>query len=134
MKNGSTAKYIVDTFAWIEYFDGTVVGAKVKKLFDNKHNSFYTSSAVVAELVSKAKRKGDDPLEYFEAVASISAIVPVDYTLAYNAGLRHAEIKEREKDFGMIDAIVLATAEQLNGRILSGDPHFKEIKNVFFLG
>ena len=37
------------------------------------------------------------------------------------------------KDFGFADAFVLATARKLNSKILTGDMHFKSVKNAVLI-
>ena len=34
------------------------------------------------------------------------------------------------KDFGLADAYVLATAKMLKAKVLTGDAHFKNMKNL----
>ena len=47
-----------------------------------------------------------------------------------SAGMTHAEIRRKIKDFGLSDAYVLAAARKLNAKILTGDPHFKNMKEA----
>jgi predicted nucleic acid-binding protein len=37
------------------------------------------------------------------------------------------------KDFGLADAYVLATARKLKSKILTGDPHFKGMKEAVLI-
>ena len=48
-------------------------------------------------------------------------------------GQKHAEMKSKIKDFGLADACVLAGAEKINAKILTGDPHFEGIKNAVMI-
>lgn len=45
----------------------------------------------------------------------------------------HAEIRQVEKDFGLADACVLATARKLKSKVLTGDPHFKNVKEAVMI-
>jgi predicted nucleic acid-binding protein len=42
-------------------------------------------------------------------------------------------LRKRIKDFGPADSFVLATAKVLKAKIVSGDEHFKNLKNVIFI-
>jgi hypothetical protein len=43
-------------------------------------------------------------------------------------------MKKKFKDFGMMDAFLLAAAQQTSATIVTGDPRFKTMDNVEFLG
>ncbi|MBW3000653.1 PIN domain-containing protein, partial [Candidatus Woesearchaeota archaeon] len=51
--------------------------------------------------------------------------------------LRGVEIKlekrKRVTDFGLIDGLILAKQEELKCKVITGDKHFKNIKNVVYL-
>ena len=123
-------EYLIDAFAWVEYLEGSRQGEKVKKILEN--NACSTSAVTLAEVVSKAKRSGNDPQTAFDAVAANSKILSVDAEIAKNAGLLHAEKKARDKSFGLADAFILAHRDKKQW-ILTGDPHFRGIEKVEFL-
>ena len=50
-------KYIIDSFAWIEYLEGSKLGEKVREAILNKGNEIFSLNLCIAEVVSKAKRK-----------------------------------------------------------------------------
>lgn len=41
---------------------------------------------------------------------------------------------KKQKKFGMADAIVLATAQANNAKVLTGDDDFKKEENVIYIG
>ena len=49
-------KFVIDTYAWIEYFNGNIMGNKVKDIVENTDNNIYTNVISVAELASSYKR------------------------------------------------------------------------------
>ena len=53
------SKYVIDSYAWIEYIDGTQTGRELQKLLE-KNEEVYTSVITVAEVVSKAARRNKD--------------------------------------------------------------------------
>ena len=51
--------------------------------------------------------------------------------------LKAAEVKirwrKKRQGFGLMDALLLAKAEELDAKLITGDPHFKGMRNVKFL-
>ena len=126
------SKYVIDSYAWIEYIDGTQTGRELQKLLE-KNEEVYTSVITVAEVVSKAARRNKDAKLAYDILLNNSQIVRVDEELSWAAGLLHTEMRKTEKDFGLADAYVLATARKLKAKILTGDPHFKNVKDAILM-
>ena len=126
-------RYVIDAYAWIEYLDGSSRGAKVRDLLENPANTILTSAITLAELVSKSLRAKRDPKTAIKAVESNSTLNPISFALASLAGEVHAEEKKRKKDFGLADALVLATARNRSCKVLTGDPHFKDVPEAIMI-
>ena len=125
-------KYLIDSWAWIEYLDGTKNGLKVKEIL-TEENEVFTLILSLAEIISRAKRKGKDIEGVENAILVNSKIINVNVEMSKQAGLLHAEMRKMIKDFGLIDAFILAVAKKLNVKIVTGDEHFKSFKNVLFV-
>ncbi|MFZ2455185.1 MAG: type II toxin-antitoxin system VapC family toxin [Candidatus Altiarchaeia archaeon] len=131
-------RYVIDTYAWIEYIRGTPEGLKAKEYIENKEN--ITPTIVVLEyekyLLKRLKEK-TDTLKNYEAkreyVRSISTIVNLDYALSISAAKLDLEMKEKIKNWGMADSIVLATARSLNAKVVTGDEHFRGLKDAVLI-
>ncbi len=91
------------------------------------------NSSILAEVVSVSKRRNKDYKNISDTIVSLSKIFNGGAQTAINTGLLHAEMKQQIKDFGMADAFVLATARELNAKILTGDPHFKNMKEAVMI-
>jgi predicted nucleic acid-binding protein len=126
-------KYILDTFAWIEYFEGDELGKMVDELITDPKNEIFTCAAMVAEIVSKARRSGRDASIACTAIETLSKVIEIDNELAKLAGNLHAEQKREMQDFGMMDAFLLAASKFMGATIVTGDPHFEKMENVEFL-
>lgn len=124
-------KYVVDSYAWIEYLDASHRGEIVRKILGN--NEIYTISLTIAEVVSRAKRRDKDANIAYETIVSNSKIIDVTSEMAKDAGVLHATIRERIKDFGLVDSFILIIAKKLNAKILTGDPHFKGFKEAILI-
>ena len=123
---------VVDAYAWVEYLDGTRRGEKLRDLMESEAE-LYTSAVTLAEVVSKAARTGRDYKTAHKVIRGNSTIVNANELLSYETGILYAEIRNTIKDFGLSDAYVLETARKLNAKVLTGDPHFKDIGDAIML-
>ena len=115
----------MDTYAWIEYLDGSPKGARVRDIVEDSDNSIITSPITIAEISSKYIRMKRDPTRALVELQNNSSIPPVDFKTARSAGEIHAEQRKTQKDFPLADAFVAAAARIEHSKILTGDPHFK---------
>ena len=113
---------LVDTSAWVELFDGTVKGEKIKEII--KTSVCFTSAICIAELSFLTAKKGLERTKYLNAVNAFSTIIDLDRSILEMGGVLKAEKILTVKNFGLVDAIILATAKQYNLKILTGDKHF----------
>jgi len=127
-----SSRYVVDSYAWIEYLDGTEIGRKVSDLI-KENNEIFTCVLTIAEVASKAARKGKDVKIAYDVLTSNSKIIDADEELSLRVGLLHFEMRKTVKDFGLADAYILATAGKLKAKILTGDIHFKNMKEAVLI-
>ena len=127
------ANFVIDAYAWIEYLNGTEKGKKAAEIIEDDKNQVLTSSATVAEVVSKALREDKEINIALNHINNFSIVVGVTNELGVLAGQIHFETKKKNKDFGMLDAFVAATAKSVNAKILTGDPHFKNFKDAIMI-
>ena len=127
------SNYVIDAWAWVEYLVGSEQGATLKKILDENNNEVYTCAITLGEVISKVAREKRDVEAAIGVVSSNSKIVNVDKDLSLQAGLLHCEMRKTLKDFGLADAYVLATARKLNAKVLTGDLHFKNIKDAVMI-
>jgi predicted nucleic acid-binding protein len=86
-----------------------------------------TPAIVVAELSEKHKRLNRDFGPKYDFVKARTSVVPLEEELARVAGELNFERKKRVKGWGMADSIILATARRSGSRIVTGDPHFRDL-------
>ncbi len=113
--------------------DGTNRGARVREVIEDPHNACTTSVVTLAEVVSKFIRRERDPKVALKALEDNSNVQAADLALGRLAGEVHAEEKKKVKDFGLADAFVLATARSKGSKVLSGDPHFKNVPEAVMI-
>jgi predicted nucleic acid-binding protein len=125
--------YVVDAWAWIEYLIGSEYGAKLNEILEDENAEVYTCAVTLSEVISKVAREGKDVEVAYSLLLSNSQILNADEELSKSAGLAHAEMRQKEKDFGLADSYVLATARKLKTKILTGDPHFRNLTEAVLI-
>lgn len=66
----------------------------------------------------------------FHFIIARSKIVDVSTEIALEAGKINFENKRKIKNWGMADSIILATAKNLNAKVVTGDNHFRNLDVV----
>ena len=125
--------YVVDAWAWIEYLIGSEYGASLNEILEDENAEVYTCAVTLSEVISKVAREGKDIEVAYSLLLNNSQIVNADEELSKSAGLVHAEMRQKEKDFGLANSYVLATARKLKTKILTGDPHFKNVTDAVLI-
>lgn len=126
-------KYVIDAYAWIEYLIGSRAGEKVKLVLEEENNEVYTCAVTVAEVVSKTAREGRNFQAAYDILVSNSQVVNVNEEASKEAGVLHSEMRKTRRDFGLADAYVLAVARRTGSKVLTGDPHFRGVKEAVLL-
>lgn len=127
------SKYILDSWSWIEYFEGSAKGERVKEIMSDSRNEIFTHSVSIAEIVSRAERRGKDINEIWTAITNNSKVLETRAEESREAGVTHAEVKSSNRNFSLADALVLAAARRLGAKVLTGDTDFKNITEATLL-
>jgi PIN domain nuclease of toxin-antitoxin system len=125
-------RYVVDAWAWLEYLNGSELGKSVEARFAEA-SQLFTSTATVAELVSRYKRRGMPEEVAVRAITTLSKVVGPGLDDAVEAGKVHAETKARAPNFSLSDATVLQLAKKFDAEVLTGDPDFQGIKDALMI-
>ena len=122
--------YLFDSSAWIEYFLGTPLGEKTKKLLEGPDN-ILVPNIVLAEVSSKLTHFG---LDLSRTISTMKNCLPAIEEREYfvEAGILHAEARRKNPSFGLADAIILVLAEKNRAKIVTKDHHLKG-KNTIML-
>lgn len=127
------SNFVIDAYAWIEYFNGTNLGEKVKNIIEDKDNKIYTNIVTLAELSSSYQRNSLSFDEEKKTLVSLSKIFSLDVDFAEEVGKLHAELKKTRKHIGLADIFVLLTAKKINGKVVTGDEDFRGLKEVIMI-
>ncbi|MBI3032177.1 PIN domain-containing protein [Candidatus Woesearchaeota archaeon] len=126
-------KYVIDACGWIEYCNGTEAGKKVKEIIDNPKNEIVTNIVTIAELTSCFRRNNAVFEEEKKGILSRSKIFEINLEFASEAGVLHAETKQKRKNLSLSDAFVLLTARRIGGKIVTCDEDFRGMKEAIMI-
>ncbi len=123
--------YVVDSSVWVEYFNGTEKGNKVKAIIEEENIA--ASIMTIAELADKFSRENKPFDDFLQFILSRSAIIQLDIELILNAAKIKKEQRSKKPKFGIVDAIHLATAQKEKSTFLTLDKDFSGINSVIIL-
>jgi len=121
-------EFIIDSYAWVEYFKGSKQGEMAREFIENKTSA--TSVITIAELSEKYEREGKNFEEDFNFIISQTKIIQLNTDIALLAGKINYENKKKIKNWGMADAIILSSAKMNKGKVVTGDEHFRTFDSV----
>ena len=126
-------RLVVDSWAWMEYFEGSSVGKRIRDKIIDERNEIFTHVVSIAEIISKVRRREKDVDTAWKAITTLSRIINLDEIDSKETGLLHAIIKSHNPNFGLADAFVLSAARKLEAKVLTGDPDFKGIDDAILI-
>jgi predicted nucleic acid-binding protein len=125
--------YLIDTYAWVEYFIGSKKGEKVKKIIEDENNVIFTPECCLAEIKGWAIRESMDFEELYSIIRKVSNIQCILTQDWLEAAMIRSELRKTKKGFGMIDALIISQQKRIGCKVVSGDPHFEHLKDVIFI-
>jgi predicted nucleic acid-binding protein len=127
-------KYVIDSYAWIEYFMGTQAGKKAKSIIESQEEKI-TPTICLAEVYAKTlKVESQELAEKQRAfIKEKSALATLDEPTAVESAKLQVKMKEEIDGWGLADSIVYATTLLKKAEVVTGDEHFRKPKNVLFI-
>jgi predicted nucleic acid-binding protein len=111
-----SCNYIIDTYAWIEYFKASEMGEVAKQYIENEYA--VTPTIVVAEISRKllkdialGNETPEGRLHRLEFIRATSRIVDLDFETAVEAGGTNEKMKAQVSGWGLADSIILCIAK-----------------------
>jgi predicted nucleic acid-binding protein len=133
-----SCNYIIDAYAWIEYFKASKLGENAKQYIENENA--VTPTIVVSEISRKlsqqiqlGKETEEGRIRRLEFIRETSRIVDLDFETAASVGNIIVEIGSQTKDWSLADLIILCTARSVSGKVVTGDEHFRKVKDAIFI-
>lgn len=119
-------KYVLDTYAWVEYFRKSPLADRVGEFIEN--SECFTPTIVIAELQTKFLRDGLNFTKAFHFIEAKTTILTLDKFLAVSAGKINFERKRANSHWSLADSIVLATARKIKGKVVTANKDFEDLK------
>jgi predicted nucleic acid-binding protein len=126
-----SSRHVIDSYAWVEYFRGSKAG-EVARPFIESGNAL-TPTMVLAELSDKYSRERQEVDDDLFFIKSKSRILVLDEETALEAGRMNAKMKKEVKGWGMADSIILATAKKNGAIVVTGDEHFRGLRDAMMI-
>jgi predicted nucleic acid-binding protein len=123
---------VVDAFAWVEYFRGSLAGKKVGEYLEGPAE-LITLTTTLSELQEYALRHGQSFDSVLPLIYAESEILPINREIGIDAGKLNYERKKSVKGWGMMDSFVLSASLIHKAKILTGDPHFADVGQAIMI-
>ena len=125
-------EYVIDSYAWIEYFRGTTSGKSTQEYVEGRAAA--TSTVTLAELKEKYLReKWSSFEEDLNFISARTIVTAVDREIALLAGEINQKRKKITMNWGMADSVILATARVVSGKVVTGDKHFEGLPDAILI-
>mgnify|MGYP001130695319 CR=1 FL=1 len=121
---------LVDSWAWIEYWSGAPHADQAGSYIEGEEEAI-VSTINLAEIYHWVLLHYDEKTaeEKVITVRRRCFIIPVEEEIAVEA----AKINHKTKK-SLADSIIIATANQVKAKILTGDPDFKKLRDIIYIG
>lgn len=135
-----SCNYIIDAYAWIEYFKASKQGEVAKEYIENDQS--ITPTIVIAEISRKlsqqiqlGKESREGSTQRLDFIRDTSRIVEAraDFETAVEVGKIIEDLKGQLKDWSLADLIILCTARSLSGKVVTDDEHFRKLDDAIFI-
>ncbi|MEK6889531.1 MAG: PIN domain-containing protein [Nanoarchaeota archaeon] len=125
-------KLIIDAHSWIEYFKGSNAGEKLNQMLGGD-NEILVLPITISEVVAKVKKINGNVESAYSSIIKNSKIFEPTPKIAKEAGLLYVEAREKNESFGIVDALLIASAKLTGAKLISGDNHFKPFKEAIII-
>ncbi len=127
-------RYVIDSYAWLAYFMGTEGGEKARTLIESQEEKI-TPTICLAEVYAKTLKVESKELAEKQRtfIKEKSALAPLDESTAIEAAKIQIKMKREIGGWGLADSVVYTTGIVKKAEVVTGDEHFKSLKNVMFI-
>lgn len=123
--------YILDSYAFIAYFQGEAAAQKVKEIFISAEKGkckIYLSIINLGEILYNLER--DAGIEGARNALSVIHTLPIELLPADTETVIAAAHVKANYPISYADAFVVVAAQKINGVIMTGDPEFEEVTEL----
>lgn len=118
----------LDTSAVIEHFIGSKRGEKVAEIL--KSEPCFISILSLAEAKIWCMRNNRNYAIWLEKTSKMVSILDLTKNICESGAEITYTMQKTNKNFGLMDGLILATARSLNQGLMTKDAHFKGIGDI----
>ncbi|RMF90441.1 MAG: type II toxin-antitoxin system VapC family toxin [Methanobacteriota archaeon] len=122
---------LLDTSAIIEHFIGSKEGKVVQETL--KKEPCYISILTLAEAKGWCLKNGRDYGLWLEATKKLTTTVNIDEEICEKGADITFEMQKKNRDFGLMDGMILASARSINQRLMTKDRHFEGLTDAVLI-
>ncbi len=123
---------LFDTSSWIEYFEGTHKGNKIKSILETR-TVIYSPIIIIAEISVWASRNGKNPSMYIDFIKKSSKILELNENALDVSGRFYWDRRKNKTKINLIDCIIYTTARLHGLVLLTKDMDFQGLPDVQIL-
>ena len=130
-KGSQNDRLIIDSYGWIQYFSEGKLAEKYADHIETSNSlKNFTPSIIIYEVYKKLKSiyTEEDAITAVANIENCTTVIVIDTKYA----IKGAEASLSQK-LPMADAIIWGVANEINAKIVTSDPHFKNRDNVIFV-
>ncbi len=127
-------RYVIDSHVWLEYFMGTKAGEKAKPIIESQEEKI-TPTICLAETYAKTLKVENQEIAEKQRIfiKEKSTIAQLDEPTAIESAKIQVKMKNEIEGWGLADSIVYATGLLKKAEVVTGDEHFKKLRNIIFI-
>ena len=125
-------KILLDTSAWIDFFNRTVKGENIRKLFYDGE-VVYTCSLSIAEVSAWCHKNNEDPKSFVQKINELSTVVNVTDEILIESGKIYVHERKKNEKISMINNIIYSTSRSNGLVLITLDKDFENLAHVKIL-
>jgi len=120
---------LIDSWSWIEYWKGGKLANAAAVYIEGDEESV-VSTINISEVYFWVARYYNERMAAgkLKTIVKRCSVIAVDKQIAIDAAKIKIEFK-----LGLADSLILATAMRIRGKVVTGDPDMKDIKDAIFI-
>ena len=114
----------------MEKYEGNPLAEKVLRKIEKPLISIATVAELIAAIARREARRGredweEEALKHYVIITSGFTVIPITEDMAKRAGILRTKYREAGIEFSLADGIILATAESMDGTIITGGKQYE---------
>lgn len=121
---------MLDTWVLVEKYEGNPTAEKALRKVEKPLISIITLAELIAAIARREARRGredweEEALKHYVIITSGFTVIEITEGVAKRAGILRTKYREAGIEFSLADGIILATAESLDGMIITGGKQYE---------